>query len=66
MFLYRADSILNGNQNIKVTYKNKEVWLESLDSRSGEAEVKMLDSNEVIKVPVSELKNHGPQIEGLK
>lgn len=58
----KADKILKGNENIKVAYKDKMVWLENVNESSGKAVVKVIGSGEVMNVPLSELKNLGPEI----
>lgn len=58
----KADRILNGDENIKVAYQDKMVWLENVDESSGKAVVKVIGSGEVLNVPINELKNLGPEI----
>lgn len=62
MYTNKADRILKGNENIKVAYKDKMVWLENVDESSGKAVVKVIGSGEIMNVPVNELKNLGPEI----
>lgn len=62
MHTNKADRILNGDENIKVAYQDKMVWLENVDESSGKAVVKVIGSGEVLNVPINELKNLGPEI----
>lgn len=58
----KADRILKGDENIKVAYGDKMVWLENVDESSGKAVIKVIGSGEVMNVPINELKNLGPEI----
>lgn len=59
----KANKILNGDKNEKVTYKNKLVWIEHVNDKTGEALVSIMDTGEKMTVPISELESKGS---GLK
>jgi len=55
----RASEILNSQNKIEVLYRNDSVWIENVDTMSSTANVKILDTNEVLKVPVDDLSETG-------
>lgn len=52
----RANEIINSPKKIEVLYKNNSVWIENVDTTNSTANVKILDTNEILKVPVNDLK----------
>lgn len=60
---FKANKVLNGDKNQKVSYKNQLVWLEHVDEEKGEALVSIMDTGETMTVPINELQSEGP---GLK
>lgn len=59
----KADKILNGDKNYKVAYKDKLVWIEHVNDKTGEALVSVIDTGEKMTVPINQLEEKGP---GLK
>lgn len=55
----KAQKVLHGNENYKVAYKDKMVWLESIDEKSGEASVSVIGTGEKMKIPLTELDPKG-------
>lgn len=58
----KAEKILHGNKNYKVAYKDKMVWIENIDEKSGEALVSVIGTGEQMRVPVKELEGKGFEI----
>lgn len=56
MKLERAKEIFDSYGVIEVSYKSKPIWIESIYLEENTAQVKVLSSNEVLEVPVGELK----------
>ncbi|KXG44709.1 H-type small acid-soluble spore protein [Tepidibacillus decaturensis] len=54
MNFHRAEEILQAKETIEVFYDDQSVWINSLDSQTGTAEVTDMD-NHRLKVPVDEL-----------
>ena len=59
---YKAKRILKGDENHKVLYNNKEVWIEDIDRSSNEALVSVIGTNETFRVPISQLDHKGIEI----
>jgi len=55
----RASEILNSQNKIEVLYRNNSVWIENVDTTSSTANVKILNTNEILKVPVDDLSETG-------
>jgi H-type small acid-soluble spore protein len=51
----RAKEIFVSRDTIRVLYQGSSVWIESLQEKSGSAEVTVLNSRERLKVPVARL-----------
>lgn len=49
----RAKQIFSSPKHIEVWYKGDSVWIESLDEYNQSAEIKNLESDEKLHVPVS-------------
>jgi small acid-soluble spore protein H (minor) len=56
MKLERAKEIFDSYGVIEVSYKSKPIWIENIYLEENTAQVKVLSSNEVLEVPVGELK----------
>jgi len=59
MQTYRAKEIINSPDKIEVLYKNISVWIENVDTTNSIANVKILDTNETLKVQVDDLNETG-------
>lgn len=59
----KADKILHGDKNYKVTHNGELVWIEHVNEESGEALVSVMDTGKTKTVPIDELE---PQGQGLK
>lgn len=59
----KANEILHGNKNYKVTHNGELVWLEHINEETGQALVSVMDTGEKKTVPVNEL---SPQGQGLR
>jgi len=55
----RVHEIINSPNRIEVFYKNNSVWIENVDTSSSTANVKIINTNEILKVPVTELNETG-------
>jgi len=55
----RASEIINSPNKIEVLYKNNSVWIENVDTSSSTANVKIIDTKEILKVPVTDLNETG-------
>lgn len=55
MLRKRAEEIINSKGIINVTYKNNPVWLEQINDESESANVKIINSNKHLEVPISDL-----------
>jgi len=55
----RVHEIINSPNRIEVLYKNDSVWIENVDTTNSTANVKILNTNEILKVPVNELNETG-------
>lgn len=62
MFKNKAERVLHGNENYKVAYKDKMVWIEDIDESTNEALVSVIGTREKLKVPISELDGKGFEI----
>lgn len=58
----RAYEIINSPNRIEVIYKDNSVWIENVDTTNSTANVKILNTNEILKVPVNELNETGNTI----
>ena len=56
----RATKIMNSLENINVTYNGDSVWIEEVDHESQEAQVTILCTDEITRVPINHLKEIGP------
>ncbi|WP_129598874.1 small, acid-soluble spore protein, H family [Anaerophilus nitritogenes] len=61
MIKKRAEEILNGNDHIEVLYNGESVWLESMESNKM-MDVKVLENNQHITVPISDLNETGREL----
>ncbi|MGO1469884.1 MAG: H-type small acid-soluble spore protein [Tissierella sp.] len=57
---FKANKVLHGDKNYKVTHKGELVWLEHVDEKKGEALVSVMDTGEEKTVPINELDPQGP------
>lgn len=51
----RAEEIMNSKGVIEVLYDNKPVWIHNVNPIDNTAEVKILDTDEKISIPVERL-----------
>lgn len=51
----RAEEIMNSKGVIEVLYNNKPVWIQNVNPVNNISEVKILDTDEKISVPVEKL-----------
>ncbi len=51
----RAKQIFSSSGHIDVWYRGDSIWIENLDDRKQTAEIKNLESDEKLHVPVSQL-----------
>ena len=51
----RAEEIMNSKGVIEVLYDNKPVWIHNVNPMDNTAEVKILDTDEKISIPVERL-----------
>ena len=51
----RAEEIMNSKGVIEVLYDNKPVWIHNVNPINNTAEVKILDTDEKISIPVEKL-----------
>ncbi|MCT4595849.1 MAG: H-type small acid-soluble spore protein [Anaeromicrobium sp.] len=58
----RVKDIMDADENLEVLYRGISVWVEDLSSSQGEATVKVLDTDELIQVPTSELRETGREL----
>ena len=56
---FKANNILHGDKNYKVTHKGQLVWLENVDKEKGEALVSIMNTGEEKTVPIDELEQQG-------
>lgn len=56
---YKAQRVLQGNENYKIDYNGKEVWLESIDEKNNEALVSVVGTGEKMKIPINNLEGKG-------
>jgi H-type small acid-soluble spore protein len=56
MITKRANEIINGEENIEVLYKGISVWLENINTSTEMSTIRVLENNEMITVPLSELR----------
>lgn len=56
MKLERAKEIFNSYGVVNVNYKSKPVWIEDIYLEENSVQVKVLSTDEVLEVPVGELK----------
>lgn len=55
MNINRAEEIINSKGVIKVTYNNSPIWIENVRRDDSTAQVKLLENNQSISVPVEYL-----------
>jgi len=55
MKLRRAEEIYNSPDKIDVFYRNKPVWIENVDPNKDNVDIKMLDTNSRLNVPIWDL-----------
>lgn len=55
MLTNRAMEILNSADVIDVTYKNNEIWIESINQQENMAQIKDLKTSRTTEVPIAEL-----------
>jgi H-type small acid-soluble spore protein len=56
MKLRRAEEIFNSSDKIDVFYRNSPVWIESIDPNKDNVDIKLLESNTFLNVPVWDLR----------
>ncbi|MDF2891581.1 MAG: small acid-soluble spore protein H-type [Clostridia bacterium] len=56
MKLRRAEEIFNSSDKIDVFYRNSPVWIESIDPNKDNVDIKLLESNTIMNVPVWDLR----------
>jgi len=56
MKLERAKEIFDSYGVIDVSYKSKPIWIENIYFEENSAQVKVLSTDEILEVPVGELK----------
>lgn len=63
MITNRANEILNQNRrNIEVLHNGNQVWLEGVNSLNSTAQVRVLENNQNIIVPIDELNETGREL----
>ncbi|WP_352419772.1 small, acid-soluble spore protein, H family [Proteiniborus sp.] len=63
MITNRANEILNQNRrNIEVLHNGNQVWLEGVNSLNNTAQVRVLENNQNIIVPIDELNETGREL----
>ncbi len=63
MKINRANEVLNQNRrNIEVLHNGNSVWLEDVNSLNNTAQVRVLENNQSMVVPVNELNETGREL----
>lgn len=63
MLTNRANEILNQHRrNIEVLHNGNQVWLEGINQMNNTANVKVLENNQNMTVPVDELNETGREL----
>lgn len=63
MLINRANEILNQKrENIEVLHNGNQVWIENVNSMSNTAQIRVLENNQNIEVPVNELNETGREL----
>jgi H-type small acid-soluble spore protein len=55
MRLKRAEEIFYSPEKIAVYYKNNPVWIENIDANKDNVDIRLLDTNSILNVPVWDL-----------
>ncbi|PAB60455.1 small, acid-soluble spore protein, H family [Anaeromicrobium sediminis] len=58
----RVKDIMDADENLEVLYRGTSVWVEDVSSSQEEATVKVLETDELIQVPTSELRETGREL----
>ena len=56
MNTFRAVEILNSKSTIPVTYQETSIWINKIDEDLGMALVKELNSQKILSIPITDLK----------
>lgn len=63
MLFNRANEILNQKrENIEVLHNGNQVWIEDVNSLNNTAQVRVLENNQSMVVPVNELNEIGREL----
>lgn len=63
MLFNRANEILKQKrENIEVLHNGNQVWIENVNSLNNTAQIRVLENNQNIEVPVNELNETGRQL----
>ncbi|QXM06280.1 H-type small acid-soluble spore protein [Crassaminicella indica] len=62
MLTKRAKEIINSKDHLEVLYKGNSVWLENINTNTQMSTVRVLENNEIITIPVSELRETGREL----
>ena len=62
MIINRAKEIIESPENIEVLHNGNSVWIENVNTTNGTAQVRVLDNDNNIVVPVNELNETGREL----
>jgi H-type small acid-soluble spore protein len=63
MLIDRALEVLNSTEKLRVLYSNQPVWIESINTNSRMATVRIMGTNQLEEVYISELTDTGSKME---
>lgn len=63
MVVDRALEVLNSSEKLRVLYSNQPVWIESIDTTNKMATVRIMGTDQLEEVPISELTDTGSKME---
>jgi len=62
MITSRIQEVLEAPDNIEILHKGNQVWIENVDMSNGTAQVRVLENNQNIVVPIDELTETGREL----
>jgi H-type small acid-soluble spore protein len=62
MLIDRALEVLNSTEKLRVLYSNQPVWIESINTKSKVATVRIMGTEVLEEVPISELMDTGSKM----